>query len=213
MSGDIRDLSALRALYRDPNDLVANAHADRLDGLCRRFIELSPLVMVGSRGGEDGVDMSPRGGPPGFVAVLDDRTLAIPDRPGNNKIETMTNLTRDPSVGLMFVIPGIDEVLRLRGRAAISADPAIMARLAGGEGVPKTALVVTVERVFPHCGKAFRRARLWDPDSRRDPKADRVPTLGQIAVAMARPEGVDAATVDGKVAQDYAAVDAARTRD
>lgn len=212
MSTTIDDEAALRGLYNDPKPLVTAAKAARLDALCRRFISLSPLVIVSSRRAEGAIDISPRGGAPGFVAALDDRTLAIPDAPGNNKVETMTNLTRDPSVGLMFVIPGIDEMLRLHGRATISTDPEVLSRVADGTGAPKSALVVAVDLVYPHCGKAFKRARLWAPDSQRERKRDQVPTLGEIAVAMANPPDLDAPTLDGKVAEEYAEIDAAARR-
>ena len=213
MTATIDDEAALRAVYDHPKKLVADAHAGRLDDLCCRFIALSPMVIVASHKAHGEIDISPRGGPPGFVLAVDDTTLAIPDRAGNNKVETLTNLTHDPSVGLMFVIPGIDEMLRLRGRAAISTDPQLLSRLAEDGAPPKTAIVVTVDRVYPHCGKAFKRARLWDPESRRERKRDRVPSLGEIAIAMARPEGVDAAKLDGAVSAEYAAIDAAAQKD
>lgn len=193
----------LRALYGEPGALPAKAIAARLEDHARRFIALSPLVIVASVGADGHVDISPRGDAPGFVVVRDDATLVIPDRRGNNKIDTLRNVAVQPGVGLMFVIPGIEEVLRLRGRARITIDPAELARHAVDGKLPRSALVVTIETVFPHCGKAFRRARLWDDEARRDRKRDGVPTLAQIALAMAGMEDVSVAETDAKIEQDY----------
>ncbi len=197
------DEAALRALYGAPGALPAKAIAGQLEQHARRFIALSPLVIVASAGADGHLDISPRGDAPGFVAVADDRTLVIPDRRGNNKIDTLRNVAGQPQVGLMFVIPGIEEVLRLRGRARIVTDPDLLAAHAVDGKAPKSAMVVTVDTVFPHCGKAFRRARLWDDDAKRDRKRDGVPSLAQIALAMAGMDDVSVADTDAKIEQDY----------
>ena len=192
----------LRALYGEPGKLPAKAISDRLESHSRRFIELSPLVIVASTDGEANVDISPRGDAPGFVAIEDDRTLVIPDRKGNNKIDTLRNVSASNRVGLMFTIPGIDEVLRIRGRATISVDPERCAQHAAGGAVPKSLLIVTIDRIFPHCGKAFIRSRLWDDDAKRDRKRDGVPTLAQMAIAMAEMDA-DANDIDAHIQDSY----------
>lgn len=193
----------LRALYGEPGALPARAIAGRLEEHARRFIALSPMVIVASVGPDGHVDISPRGDAPGFVDVRDDATLVIPDRRGNNKIDTLRNVAGQPRVGLMFVIPGIEEVLRLRGRARIATDPGELTRHAVDGKPPRSVMVVTIETVFPHCGKAFRRARLWDDDAKRDRKRDGVPSLAQIALAMAGMDDVSVEETDAKIVQDY----------
>jgi PPOX class probable FMN-dependent enzyme len=193
----------LRDLYGQPGALPARAIAGALEEHAKRFIALSPLVVVASVGADGHVDISPRGDAPGFVSVRDDTTLVIPDRRGNNKIDTLRNVSAQPKVGLMFVIPGIEEVLRLRGRATVTADPDELARQAVDGKAPRSVMVVTVETVFPHCGKAFRRARLWDDDAKLDRKRDGVPSLAQIALAMAGMHDVSVAETDAKIEQDY----------
>jgi len=193
----------LRALYGEPSKLPAKAISNRLEAHSRRFIELSPLVIIASTDGRANVDLSPRGDAPGFVTVEDDQTLVIPDRKGNNKIDTLRNLCAADMVGLMFVIPGINEVLRIRGRATISVDLEQCQRHAVGGVAPKSLMIVRIHTIFPHCGKAFIRSGLWQDDARRDRKRDGVPSLAQIAMAMADmdEEAVDA--VDAKIQQDY----------
>ncbi|MEQ8699482.1 MAG: pyridoxamine 5'-phosphate oxidase family protein [Bauldia litoralis] len=195
--------SALRDLYGAPGALPAKAVAGRLEEHARRFISLSPLVVVASTGADGHIDVSPRGDAPGFVDVRDDTTLVIPDRRGNNKIDTLRNVAGQPKVGLMFVIPGIEEVLRLRGTSRITVDPGELARHAVDGKAPRSALIVTVETVFPHCGKAFRRARLWDEEAKLDRKRDGVPSLAQIALAMAGMDDVSVTETDVRIEQDY----------
>lgn len=195
--------SALRELYGAPGALPSKAIAGRLEAHARRFIELSPLVIVASAGADGHIDISPRGDAPGFVDVRDDSTLVIPDRRGNNKIDTLRNVAGQPKVGLMFVIPGIEEVLRLRGAGRITVDPDELARHAVDGKAPRSVLTVTVETVFPHCGKAFRRARLWDEAAKLDRKRDGVPSLAQIALAMAGIADVSVPEADERIEQDY----------
>jgi hypothetical protein len=179
----------------------AAAKADRLDVLCRRFIALSPLVCISSSDANGRQDVSPRGDPPGFVQVLDDRTVAIPDRPGNNKLETLSNILANPNVALLFVIPGHDETLRLFGKARISCDPHLLALSSMAEKRPKTVLVVSVELVYPHCGKSFRRAKLWE-HSGYVARA-MVPSLAEIGLTMAGEKDQPAAQIDEQIQQSY----------
>jgi len=136
-----------------------------LDEVCRQFLTLSPILFVSTVGADGRADVSPRGDVPGFVKILDDRTIAIPDRPGNRRIDTMSNILANPdgSVGLIFLVPGVDEVMRASGRASISREPALLATMAVHGKQPKLAIVISIDEVFFHCGKALKRAGLWDP--------------------------------------------------
>ena len=132
------------------------------------FLARSPFLCIGTQSPDGSADISPRGDPRGFVKVLDDRTLLIPDRPGNNRLDTQTNILANPAVGLLFMIPGFDETMRVNGTARITRDPDVLALTAVHDRTPTTAIVVTVQEVFLHCAKAFRRAKLWDPSQRQD---------------------------------------------
>lgn len=185
----------LRALHAPPSDLVKRKCVDRLDRHCRDFIALSPFLVLGTANAEGKADVSPRGDPPGFVKVLDDRTLLIPDRPGNNLLDSLSNIVANPEVGLLFVIPGFDDTLRVNGRAEVVRDPALLAPLAVEGKPPKVAIRVAVREVYLHCAKSFRRARLWDPAA-RVPR-DTLPSLGKMVMDMTA-MNYDAA-IDGRV--------------
>lgn len=191
----------LRTLYGAPGKLVAAAKVDRIDEFCRQFISVSPFICVGSCDELGHQDVSPRGDHPGFVRVLDDRTLVIPDRPGNNKVETLSNLLVNPRIGILFIIPGYGETLRINGRARISRDPKLLQAAAVNGRPPKCLIVVTAEEVYPHCGKSFRRARLWDPASY--PERSQVPSLATIAVRMAGVRDVSVKEVDARIQKSY----------
>ena len=135
-------------------------------------------MLIGSSDGAGHADVTPKGDRPGFVAVLDDRTIAIPDRPGNNRLDTLENIVRNPAVGLLFLIPGMDETLRVNGEARVTADAGLRERLAHGDKLPTTAVVVAIKAVYMHCAKAFMRSELWKPESW--PERSSMPTLGQI---------------------------------
>jgi PPOX class probable FMN-dependent enzyme len=148
-----------------------------IDVHMRAFIARSPLVCLGSSTPE-GADVTPRGDAPGFVHVLDDRTLLIPDWPGNNRLDSLSNIERNPQVALLFLVPGVNETLRVNGRAAISLDPALLERWNVGGKHPRSVLRVTVHEAYLHCGKALIRARLWDPATRIDRAS--LPSYGQM---------------------------------
>lgn len=163
----IQDEDQLRSVYAPPRYLAV---LDQLDRSCRLFIEHSPLVIIGTSHPEHGIDVSPRGDAPGFVRVLDDHTLVIPDRTGNNRLDSMCNLVVNNEIGLFFVIPGVHETLRLKGTARISRDPALIAASIADGKEPKSLLIVTVHWAFIHCGKALNRGRVWQSDYRVDQK-------------------------------------------
>ena len=187
----LRDEAGLRAHFGPVNPLAERKVFDRLDRFCREFVALSPFLVLASTDPEGRADASPRGDAPGFVAVLDDRTLLIPDRRGNNRVDTFGNILASPGVGLIFMVPGIDETLRVNGRGRITRDPALLAPLAAGGKVPTIGLLVDVEETFFHCGKALMRSKLWDPSSRVDRRS--FPTLGRIIAEQTAAIGVEEA--------------------
>jgi uncharacterized protein len=154
----------LRVLYRQPSQLVQSKVFDRLDAASTAFVQLSPFVLVGT-GGDDGFDVSPRGGVPGFVKVLDDQRLALPDMPGNNLLDTISNVMRTGRIGLLFVVPGKDETVRINGRAWLVTDDEVLDLFVDEVKRPKAAIGIQIEQVFIHCAKAFRRSHLWEPES------------------------------------------------
>jgi PPOX class probable FMN-dependent enzyme len=164
----IADASDLRARFPETHRLAIEKCQRRLDPHARHFIARSPFLCIGTQSPDGRADVSPRGDPPGFVRVLDDRTLAIPDRPGNNRLDTMTNILANPVVGLLFMVPGFDDTLRVNGKAAITRDPDLLATMTVNDRRPTVAIVVAVDEVFMHCAKAFRRSQLWDPARRQD---------------------------------------------
>jgi PPOX class probable FMN-dependent enzyme len=168
----------LRALYGHAGDVAIRKCIDHLDEHCRAFIALSPFLTLGSSRPDGGADVSPKGDMPGFVRVLDANTIAIPDRPGNNRLDTATNVLENPNVGILFMIPGVDETLRVNGRARISTDPALLGRMEVEGKRPKSAMVIDVDEAFLHCAKAFRRSRLWSDDYRQERTA--LPTLSKM---------------------------------
>jgi uncharacterized protein len=182
----------LRARFAPPSRLAVQKQLDHLDANCRRFIALSPFLCLATSRPDGLADNSPRGDAPGFVQVLDDRTLAIPDRPGNNRLDSQSNIIRNPNVGLLFFIPGVTETLRVNGRARITADPDLLARFEVRGRTPKVAILVAVAEAFLHCSKALIRSRLWEADAKVDRKA--LPTLGRM-IADVVDQKTSAATV------------------
>ena len=170
----------LRTIYKTPRPTDASMRKElrALDGHCRSFIGKSPFVLIGSSDGEGNADVTPKGDKPGFAAVLDDRTIAIPDRPGNNRLDTLENILLNPSVGLLFLIPGMNETLRVNGDARITVDAGLRERLAVDGKEPQSVVVVAVKAAYMHCAKAFMRSDLWKPETWYDRAT--LPTLGQI---------------------------------
>ena len=164
----IRDEQSLRSLFPATHDLAIVKCQDRLDAHAQAFIRRSPFICIGTQNLQGKADVSPRGDPVGFVKILDQHTLAIPDRPGNNRLDSLVNIIANPSVGLLFIIPGFDDTLRVNGRASLVTDPEILATMRVNDRLPKLAIVVTVSEVFIHCAKAFRRSQLWNPEHFQD---------------------------------------------
>jgi PPOX class probable FMN-dependent enzyme len=174
----VRDLDGLRAIYGEPGDRAARKVLPRLDAHCRRFIGLSPFVLLATTGPDGLGDVTPRGDAPGFVTIADDATLLIPDRPGNNRLDSLRNIVARPGVGLLFVIPGVDETLRVAGTAEIRDDEALRAGFVIDGKMPKSVLAVAVKEAYLHCAKAFMRSRLWSPEAQVPRGA--LPSMGEM---------------------------------
>ncbi len=188
----IANTTELRTAYGEPNARSGQKVLDQLDEHCRNFIALSPFCLIGSSAADGRADVSPRGGPPGFVAVLDAHTLLIPDRPGNRQVESLRNVTEQPRVGLLFLVPGMNETLRVSGKAEIVTDPALLTPLSVSGRAPISGLRVTIEEAFFHCGKALVRSRLWDPETQIERSS--FPTYGQVLADQI--DGADAREID-----------------
>lgn len=178
-SGDhlVTTMSELEALYDKPYGPSLVKEIDHISPQYRALIEAAPFVVLATSG-PDGLDCSPRGDPAGFVRVLDEKTILIPDRRGNNRIDSLRNLVRDPRCALLFLIPGVNETMRIIGRAAISTDPKLCATFVMQGKNPRCVLVVTVERAYFQCAKALVRSKLWDPATQVERAT--LPTSGKI---------------------------------
>jgi PPOX class probable FMN-dependent enzyme len=178
----ITTTAELEKLYSDaPYGAAVFKEADRITAQYRKLIEAAPFAVLATCGPE-GLDCSPRGDPPGFVRVVDEHTLLIPDRRGNNRIDSLRNLVRDPRISLLFLIPGVGETMRINGRAAISTDPQLTESFVVNGKTPKCVLIVTVERAYFQCTKAIIRSKLWDPATQVDRKT--LPTPGAILAEL-----------------------------
>ena len=178
MTDTITDATALREHYGSVSKTAALKQLPKLDKHCRHFISRSPFLVMATSNAEGRCDASPKGDAPGFVTVQDDTTLLIPDRIGNNRVDSLENILANPHVGLIFFLPGYQETLRINGKAEISTDQALLDATAHAGKPPKSVIVVTVEEAYMHCGKALIRSRLWDP-ARHIEKAS-FPTLAKI---------------------------------
>lgn len=192
---------ALVALIGEPTKLVLAKLSDRLNPLTRPFIELSPFVCVATTDAEGRCDVSPRGDPPGFVKILDDVTLLVPERPGNRIADTLKNVLQRPRVGLLFFLPGIGDTFRVNGRATLTTDEALLAPCEVEGKVPKLGMIVDIEEAYTQCSKAFLRSALWDPSRHLDRAA--LATNGAILRAI-HGEDFDAETYDRERAARYA---------
>src|ERR1700757_104837 len=177
----VSTLEALAALYGEPYGPAIVKEINHINPHYRKFIEAAPFFALATCGPE-GLDCSPRGAAPGFVRVANEKTLLIPDRRGNNRIDSLRNIVSDPRVALLFLIPGVGETVRVNGRAAISTDPALCASFAVNEKAPRAVLVVSVDRIFYQCAKAIVRSKLWDPSRHVDRKS--LPSNGTILAEL-----------------------------
>jgi len=197
----ITDEAELRAIVGSPSALVVSKVSDRLNELTRQFIERSPFVCVATKMPGGGVDVSPRGDPPAFVRILDDRTLLIPDRPGNRIADTLTNLIADPSIGLLFLIPGVGDSFRVNGRGFITDDHELLAPSEVEGSVPRLGILVSIEEAYSQCSKALIRSDLWNPERHIERSA--LPSSGEILRSLNDP-AFDATEYDEARAERYA---------
>jgi hypothetical protein len=188
----ITSVAALEALYDKPSERALLKQLDRLDRPCRDFIAASPFLLLATSGSKGG-DCSPRGDQPGFVAIEDDRTLLLPDRRGNNRIDSLRNIVENPMVALLFLIPGVEQTLRINGRAHLTVDPALLARFAVNGKAPRSVVRVAVDEAFVQCPRALLRAELWNPA--KFAEDGKVPSMGTL-LASATKGRIDAAQYD-----------------
>ncbi|MFZ0065823.1 MAG: pyridoxamine 5'-phosphate oxidase family protein [Pseudolabrys sp.] len=179
----ITTLEQLQSLYGEKMGTSVIKEIDHINDAYRSLIEAAPFVAVATSGPE-GLDCSPKGDAAGFVRILDNKTLAIPDRPGNNRIDGFRNIVRDPRIALLFLIPGVGETLRVNGRAAISIDPELMQSFAVNSKLPRCVLIVHVESIYFHCSKAIVRSKLWDETTKIDRKS--LPSTGTIIAELSQ---------------------------
>ena len=187
----IADLESLRAHFGEMTAIAAHKTMPGLDRYSRAFISLSPFLVLATADGDGGVDASPRGDAPGFVAMRDDTMLIIPDRPGNRRVDSFSNVIRQPGIGLIFFVPGLNETLRVNGTSRVITDEILLAPLEAQGKVPATGLLVSITEVFFHCGKALIRSKLWD--SSRHIARDSFPSLGRIVADQTAVMNVEAA--------------------
>jgi PPOX class probable FMN-dependent enzyme len=182
---EITTEAELRDLLGEPTPAAAGKERPALDDVHRQWLAASPFCLVGTSAADGSCDVSPKGDPPGFTLVLDDRTIALPERAGNRRADGFHNILGNPHVGLIYLLPGRDDTLRINGRARLTRDPALLDRMVVKGHRPLLAVVVEIEQVFFHCAKAFMRSALWKPESWRP---DAVPSRARIAQQQERPD-------------------------
>ena len=182
--GALEHVDQLREHYDAPMEVAVRKDIGRIDDLCRRLIAAAPMLFVATHADGGRADVSPRGGPPGFVTVLDDHHLAIPDATGNRRLDTLENVVESGRIALIFVLPGRDTTLRVNGNAVVTAAPSVLERLTPVGKPPRTAVVVRAEEVYTHCPKAFVRSKLWDPSTWPDPAG--LPSSAEVSLAHQR---------------------------
>ena len=201
---EITSETDLRALYDQPLERVIKKQLTRLDDYCKQLIALSPLMCLATTDAAGNADVSPRGDAPGFVRVIDDQTLLIPDRRGNNRLDSLANIVANPHVGLLFMVPGINETVRVNGTAKIVSDAELRQSFETAGKIPATVIVVTVRDAYFHCAKAFMRGKVWDPNTRVDRGV--LPGLGRIVAEQIAGQAIseaEAKQADAVIEQAY----------
>ncbi len=194
----------LRSKFSAVHPLAVTKSRPGLDKYSRQFIALSPFLVISTADANGKADLSPRGDPPGFVQMIDERTILVPDRPGNNRLDTMANILANPNIGCLFFIPGFEDTLRLNGTAKITEDAELLKHCAVNGKAPKAGILITIEEVFLHCAKALKRSKLWAEDYRQD--RSQLPSIARIILDQTCAAGVDegaAAEADASVEVDY----------
>ena len=194
----------LRSIFGTAEGLAVQKSRPGFDKYSRQFLSLSPFLVISTANRQGRADVSPRGDPPGFVHVVDDRTMLIPDRPGNNRLDTMVNIVENPNVACLFFIPGFEDTLRVAGKAIITSDPELLKHCAVSGKQPKAGILVTVDEVFLHCAKALKRSKLWADEYKQD--RTQMPSIARIILDQVSDAGVDekvAAEADVSVEENY----------
>jgi PPOX class probable FMN-dependent enzyme len=197
----VGSLEELRALMGEPSEVALRKDIGRLDEHCRAFIARAPFVLIATADAAGRCDVSPKGDAPGFALVVDDRHLLIPDRPGNKRFDGMRNLLENPGIGLLFLVPGSEETLRVNGRARIVRDPEWRARLAAQGKTPQLAIAVEVQEAFLHCAKCVKRSGLWEPA--RWPDREGLASPAQMFRDHARLDHVTVEDLDRRLQEGY----------
>lgn len=197
----ITETEELRELVGEPLDLALRKQLSSLDEHCRDFIAHSPFLLMGTSNATGTADVSPKGDPPGFVQVLDDRTLVIPDRPGNRRLDSLMNILENPQIGLLFLVPGVEETLRVNGRATIVRDEELLDSATVNGKRPHLAIVVEVQEAFLHCAKALKRSHLWDHDSQVE--RGELPSMAQMMMDHASPSDCSIDELEERIEESY----------
>ncbi|GAB2178547.1 pyridoxamine 5'-phosphate oxidase family protein [Dongia sp. agr-C8] len=204
----VTSLAELDALVPPATGAAAGKTMPRIERYARQFIDLSPFCCLATSDGKGHADVTPRGDKPGFVRVIDEKTLLVPERPGNNRMDSLRNIIQNPSLGLLFFIPGFEDTLRVNGRGRVTRDPGLLAASAVDGKLPKFGVVVAVDEAFFHCAKAFRRSRLWDPAAQLP--RNTMPTLARMimdqmaeAANEALPAQAEVSAVDADIEENY----------
>ncbi|MBA1147584.1 pyridoxamine 5'-phosphate oxidase family protein [Ectothiorhodospiraceae bacterium WFHF3C12] len=183
----ITSIEQLRQLYPEPKGRAVRKQLAHLDEHCRRFIALSPFAVIATSGDSGHMDASPRGGEPGFMKVADERTLLLPDSPGNNRLDSLTNIIENGGIGLLVLVPGVDETLRINGSACLREEAEVTAQFAGERRTPRLVIEITVEEAYLHCAKALMRSRLWSPEARNERSV--LPTMSRMIMDQVGEDG------------------------
>lgn len=199
-SHTIADASTLKEIIGEPKPAIANKEMQALDRHLKHFISMCPFLCISTADADGNQDVSPRGDPPGFVKVLDDRTVLIPDRKGNRRVDTMRNILENPNVGLLLMLPGVEEIVRINGKASITEDPTVLADCAVNGSAPRLGIVVRIDDVFFHCAKAVIRSKLWHPET--PIQRNEFPTYGEIVRDQRDPDA-DVETINADLQNDY----------
>lgn len=196
----VTETAKLKEIIGEPKPDIATKEMPALDSHCRHFISLCPFLCISTADAAGNQDVSPRGDPQGFVRVLDDRTILITDRKGNRRVDTMRNILENPNVGLLLMLPGVEEVVRINGKATLTEDPGLLADSAVNGSVPALGIIVKIDDVFFHCAKAVIRSKLWDPET--PIKRTDFPTYGEIVRDQRAPDS-DPADINAGLQNDY----------
>lgn len=191
----------LRDVIGHPRDVVIKKQINRLDAHCQQFIAQSPFLVIASSNEAGVCDVSPRGDAPGFVLTLNDRYLIIPERPGNRRVDTMRNILTNPQVSVIFIIPGLEETLRIKGRACITNDPQLLEQMKVKDKLPLVAIAIDVQSCFIHCAKAFKRSQLWKPEAWLNP--EQLPNVSKMLADHINMDDVDEEAVNQLLHESY----------